>query len=103
MSFKPGFWFSTSGDHLVQRLAERRFGYRRLLGAVSSRALTALREGDSTTSLGNILQHSITFIVWVGFFLSPTRISCILVCAQTHFSCTFLNDTLGKSPYEISI
>lgn len=102
MSFKPGFQFHTSGDHLAQYLAECRFSYSRLLSAMSSWVLTI-----PMTSLGNICQYSITFYCmgfWVVFFFfsSLTRISCISICAQIHFSFTFLKIFFENLPMKYS-
>lgn len=74
-----------SNKHLV----ECKFSYSRLFKAVSSWNLAILKDGDSKTSLGNILQYSFTFTVWF-LFSSRTRISCISICAQILFSFTFL-------------
>jgi len=57
----------TSVGHLVQPPCQSRITYSRLHGTLSRRDLNISREGDSTTSLRNVFQCSVT--LRVKFFL----------------------------------
>jgi len=67
----------TFRGHLVQLPAVSRdiFNYTRLLRAPSNLALNVSRDGDSTTSLGNIFQCFTTLIVKNFFLISSLNLA----------------------------
>jgi len=75
----------TSGDDLVQAPCRSRVTYSRLHRTLSRWGLSISREGDSTTSLGNLCQGSITLRV-KKFFLMFAETSCASVCTRCPLS-----------------
>ena len=70
----------TSGDCLVQTPCQSRVTYSRLHRTASRQVLNISRDGDSTTSLGNLFQCFVTLKVSKLFLLFRWNFLCFIVC-----------------------
>ena len=70
----------TSVGHLVQPSCRSRVTYSRLHRTLSRQGLNISREGDSTTSLGNLLQYSVTLRVKKFFLMFRRNFLSLSLC-----------------------
>ena len=70
----------TSVDQLVQPSCQSRVTYSRLHRTVSRLVLNISREGESTTSLGNLFQFSITLRGRKFFLMFRQNFLCLSLC-----------------------
>jgi len=70
----------TSVDHLVQPPCQSRVTYSRLHRTASRQVLNISREGESTTSLGNLFQGSVTLRGKKFFLLFRWDFLCFSLC-----------------------
>ena len=70
----------TSGGHLVQPLCSSRATHSWLARTMSRQLLSISKDGDSTTSLGNLCQCSVTPVVTKCFPMFRGNLQCFGVC-----------------------
>ena len=70
----------TSGGHLVQPPCSCRDTWSRLLRTMFRQLLNISKDGDRTTSLGNLCQSSITLTVKRGFLMFRWSLLCFNLC-----------------------
>lgn len=91
-------WRSPSGDHLAQRPCSRRVHYSMSHRIVTRQLLNFSREGESTTSLGNLFLCSVTLTLkfflmisfwWIHADYSLLSSTCLEMASRMSCSITF--------------